>query len=119
MATLRTETKKRKTHAQDEFDKNNDKNNDTVLATLAKISHENGVLTARVAELEEEVAGHEKAFAFLAKMAKQYAKKNQVLERLLAAVRDTPVAVAIAADTPNAPAAHDAPNAPAVPDAHT
>ena len=115
MATLRTETKKRKTHAQDNND-NNDKNNDTVLATLAKTCRENGVLTARVAKLEQEVANHERAFACLAKVAKKYAKKNQVLECLLAAVRDIPVAVA---DIPNAPVAHDAANAPAVPDAHT
>lgn len=75
----------------------NDKNDDTVVDTLAKVCHKNGVLTARVAELEQEVADHKKAFAFLAKVAKEYAKRVTVMERLLAAAAPTAPAVPVTA----------------------
>jgi len=114
MATLATETdsKRRRLAAQGHAGKDNDKNNDknadkndkkddTVVDTLAKVCHKNGVLSARVAELEQEVADHKKAFAFLAKVAKDYAKRVKVMERLLAAaapaVPAVPVAAAVAA----------------------
>lgn len=114
MATLATETdsKRRRLAAQGHAGKDNDKNNDknadkndkkddTVVDTLAKVCQKNGVLTARVAELEQEVADHKKAFAFLAKVAKDYAKRVTVMKRLLAAAAASaahaiPVADAVA-----------------------
>lgn len=106
MATPATETdsKRRRLaaqgHAGKDNDKNadkNDKNDDTMVDTLAKVCHKNGVLSARVAELEQEVADHKKAFAFLAKVAKDYAKRVKVMERLLAAVAPAAPAVPVAA----------------------